>query len=162
MFLLRRGPLAFTKEITSKSCFDYTEMKRTPLPLLFYLIGASVGSFILKVKIVPMCFFSTEDNDDVDDDGNQVSTSNGERRGPKRGREVQKNLAFMDGLVAGVTQVTHPTQLSQIQRRVQDISNWTGYGRSVILPFALNVCFLSVLDFLGRSRFPWTEIIFNF
>ncbi|ELU05833.1 hypothetical protein CAPTEDRAFT_167250 [Capitella teleta] len=79
-----------------------------------------------------------EDNDEIDDDGNPLASTNGNTK-RKRGREVKKNLAFMDGLVAGVTQVTNDTQLSQIQGRVQKMANWQGSGFPGSQPISMDL-----------------------
>lgn len=72
------------------------------------------------------------EEDNVDDDGTllTVNDDNAEIKAPhkKRRKEfIKKNPVFMDG-VPGVTPVTHPAKLSEVQVKCQQMCDWKSTG----------------------------------
>ena len=63
--------------------------------------------------------------DDQDDDGEILSSNGGGGGNKHRKREKnKKDATFMDG-VTGVHLVTDKNKISRIQRRIQDMCEWT-------------------------------------
>ena len=123
--------------------------KESYLKELFSRYG-DVEDTPMAPRLPDWCFEDEEEEDAelIDDDGNEIEAgqSNGDGRGRRSTKEMNKKDAkFMDG-VSGVVTVIDPGKKSYIQRKIQQMCNWNKSGFPGSQPVSMSHNNISLLQ----------------